>query len=144
MGSQLKSKAAVASEESDIYYFRRLDGRWYIDLPGYENTEGVARADLELTQGAPKFLNSMANGAYNLQLRLTTEPADGLDFLELVDHCDAPRGGAVYEFVAVNQQSQGSLFWICDLALFVFGDMPERIYVERIGPKSIRAKTLLP
>jgi hypothetical protein len=52
-----------------------------------------------------------------------------------VENCEAPRGGAIYLFILANDPSRGILFWICDLALFVFGDMPDRIYVQQLRYK---------
>jgi len=122
------------TDAPDIYTFRREYGKWYIDLPAYL-AQGWTKEDLQMVEGAHKFLNRISNGAQKLRLCLRTEPKEGADILELVEHCDAPRGGAIYLFRKNKEQTESELFWICDLALFVFGDMPERIYVERLSGK---------
>lgn len=123
------------AEATDIYTFRREEGQWYIDLPVYLS-HGWTRQDLQMTEGAHKFLNRLAGGAQKLRLRLRTLPWEGSHTLELVEHCEAPSGGAIYLYRKDKGQSEGELFWICDLALFVFGDMPERIYVQRLPGKA--------
>jgi hypothetical protein len=85
-----------------------------------------------MAEGAHKFLDTLSNGAKKLRLRISTQPLPNAGTLELVEHCEAPRGGAIYRFLPTRDQVQDSLFWICDLALFVFGDMPDRIYVQRL------------
>jgi hypothetical protein len=121
-------------EEQDIYTFKQEDNVWYIHLPQFLE-RGWKEQDLCLAEGARKFLNLLSNGAKNLHLRISTQPLPNAGTLELVEHCEAPRGGAIYLFMPAAGHSQGELFWICDLALFVFGDMPDRIYVQRLPGK---------
>jgi len=122
------------TDAADIYTFRREDGEWYIDLPAYLE-QGWTKKDLQLVEGAHKFLNRISNGAQKLRLCLQTVPMEGAGVLELVELCEAPRGGAIYRYRKAKEQTGSDLFWICDLALFVFGDLPEHIYVQRLPGK---------
>ena len=122
------------NEEQDAYTFKREDGQWYIQLPA-SLEKGWSKPELRLTEGAPKFLNTLSNGAPRLRLRISLERHAGWDVLELINHCEAPKGGAIYLFTPGGEQAFSSLFWICDLSLFVFGDMPEHIYVLRLPVK---------
>jgi hypothetical protein len=126
------------SEAPDIYTFRREEGIWYIHLPAYLE-QGWSKTDLQMVEGAHKFLNRIANGTKKVRLRLCTTPVEGAAMLALVEHCDAPRGGAIYNYQRGKDQTRDELFWICDLALLVFGDLPERIYVQRLPAKEKRA-----
>ena len=119
---------------TDIYTFRREDDYWYLCLP-HDNRYGLHKEDLQLKEGALKILNKLANGSARVRLRLSAAPLEGADELELVEHCEAPRGGAIYLHKMYRDKNDGDLFWICDLALLVFGDMPERIYVQRLPAK---------
>lgn len=130
MRLQKAVRQSPESEEQGIYTFKREEGMWYIHLPCYLE-QGWDKQDLRMAEGAHKFLNVVSNGAKKIRLRISLHPRDGAGKLELVEHCQAPKGGAVYLFTPPGQ-SQGALFWICDLALFVFGDLPDWIYVERL------------
>jgi hypothetical protein len=124
------SKAPVASIQTHV--FKKEEGRWYIDLPEYL-AQGWSKRDLEMVEGADKLLNTIANGGKRVTLRLSTEPFEGADALELMDHCEAPKGGAIYLLDTCHGKEIGAFIWICDIALFVFGDMPEYIYFQRVG-----------
>lgn len=109
--------------------FKKEDGHWFIYLPDYLE-QGFDKSDLEM-EGAYKLLNTIANGRHKVTLQLSTEPFDGADVLELIEHCDAPKGGAIYLLETCQGREINSFIWVCDIALFVFGDMPDRIYVQR-------------
>lgn len=126
-----KEKDSLAEEPADIYTFKREDGRWYIHLAEYLQ-HGWSKHDLQMMEGAHKFLNRMANGAKKVRLRLGTAPLENADLLELIEVCEAPRGGGIYHFFSSRNSASHSLFWICDLALLVFGDVPPKIYVQRL------------
>ncbi|MDB5205257.1 MAG: hypothetical protein JWR72_332 [Flavisolibacter sp.] len=115
--------------EVKIYSFLREDGRWYINLTEFEN-QGWTKNDLELVDGGHKLLNKIAHGMNKVTLQLSTEPFDGADVLELVDQCEAPKGGGIY--LMESCRGEASFIWICDIALLVFGDMPDTIYVRRV------------
>ena len=123
------SNSSVESIQTHI--FKKEEGRWYIHLPEYLE-QGWSKKDLEMVEGADKLLNTIACGRNRVTLRLSAEPFDGADVLELMDHCEAPKGGAVYLLDTCHGKEIGSFIWICDIALFVFGDMPEYIYFQRV------------
>lgn len=124
----------TGTAEQDVFTFKRENGQWYVHLPVYLN-QGWSKEDLQMVEGAHKFVNRISKGAQKVRLRLNTDPFTGSDVLQLVEHCTEPKGGAIYKFVQDGDSRSGLLFWICDLALFVFGDMPERIYVQRLPAK---------
>lgn len=131
MKTKAQNQQKPVAEEQDMYSFKRESGTWYIHLPAYLR-QGCSKADLQMVDGAQKFLNVLSNGASTLRLRISTETQQGWDTLELIEHCGPPKGGAIYLFTPAGEQSEGSLFWICDLTLFVFGDMPPQIYIQRL------------
>jgi hypothetical protein len=110
--------------------FRKKEHHWFIDLPGYLE-QGFTESDLEMVQGAQRLLDLMAGPRKKITLNLGTEPFEGADRLELMEHCEAPRGGAIYLLDTCRGKERGDLIWICDIALFVFGDMPPYIYVKQ-------------
>lgn len=129
----IQNSVAQHFEERTIYTFKQEDRRWYIHLAPYL-LPGWSKQDLELTEGAHKVLNTLSAGSKKLHLRLSLEQFEGANVLELVEHCPAPKGGGIYLFNP-EKEYNSNLYWICDLALFVFGDIPERIYVKRLPLK---------
>lgn len=114
------------------YTFIKEDTTWYVDLPEFL-ARGGDKEDLRLRAGTNRLLKMLAGKSRRITLAIDTEPFEGAGVLDLVTHCEAPRGGAIYRRDTGNA---GVLIWICDIALFVFGDMPERIYFKKDGAAS--------
>lgn len=114
------------------YTFIKEDATWYVDLPAFL-ARGGDKEDLRLRAGTNRLLKMLAGKSRKITLVIDTEPFEGAGVLDLVAHCEAPRGGAIYRKDTGNTGSAGVLIWICDIALFVFGDMPERIYFKKSG-----------
>jgi hypothetical protein len=124
-----KDKQTIHAVET--FTFKKEEGRWFIYLPEYLE-QGWSKDDLEMVDGAYRLLQIIAHGHHMITLRLSTEHFEGADVLELVDHCEAPKGGAVYRLDTCRGKKVDASIWICDIALFVFGDMPEYIYYQRV------------
>lgn len=128
-------------EEAHSHTFKREEGLWYIYLPEYLH-QGWSKKDLQMTDGAHKFLNRISRGAEVLNLRFDTRASDGADVLDLLEYCGAPKGGALYVYTPGKGPLDGAVYWICDLALFVFGDLPQQIYIQRVAAtNSVCAET---
>lgn len=152
MQKKTTTRQSPVTEEQDVYTFERENGMWYIVLPPYLE-RGWDKRELLMAEGAHKFLNVLSNGASKLRIRIGTQPLEGAGKLEVVEHCDAPKGGAIYLYTPADNRLNPALFWICDLALFVFGDIPDHIYVQRLlvngnaflhpknGPETIGTRT---
>ena len=113
------------------YAFIKEDRRWFIDLPEYL-AQGWSKADLEMLEGASKLLNTLAQGRAKVVLRMSTQPFTGADVLELMELCEAPRGGGIYLMHTKQGRQLNTMIWICDIALFVFGDLPQHIYIQQV------------
>ena len=131
-------RETVLAEGVKTYSFLRENGRWYIHLAETEN-QGWTKNDLELVDGGHKLLNKISHGMSKVTLQLSTEPFDGADVLELVDQCEAPKGGGIYLMESCH--GEASFIWICDIALLVFGDMPDAIYVRRVDNLIVMDRT---
>lgn len=115
------------------FTFYKQDDCWYIDLPEYLK-QGGAKEDLQLRAGTDKLLKRFARSRNQVTLAIDTEPFEGADVLELAELRHDEKGGAIYRMVTINGQQHVANFWICDIALFVFGDMPEKIYIRETAP----------
>lgn len=104
---------------------------WYIDLPQYIE-QGGSEGDLQMVEGADSMLDIMAGNADKVTLRIDQEPFEGADFLQLMERCDPYIGGGYYKLETYEGEEINRTMWLCGVTEFVFGDLPERIYVKRI------------
>jgi hypothetical protein len=98
----------------------------------FYNGTGFIRQEFELVEGTDKLLDTIAHGGEKLRLYFSVEPLGGSDLLELLECCAPPDSGGIYRFKSGGKYN-GTTFWICDLALIVFADIPERIYIKRLA-----------
>ncbi|OLY91453.1 hypothetical protein SAMN05444008_1288 [Cnuella takakiae] len=105
-------------------------GGWYIDLPQYLE-QGGSKGDLAMVEGADTMLDYIAAGDTDVVLSLSETPFEGADELKLEALRDPVIGGGYYlldQFEGKNLQQR---MWLCGVTEFVFGKMPDRIYVRR-------------
>ena len=116
-----------------IHTFIKEGAQWFIDLPEYI-ANGGAKGDLQMVEGADTMLDNIAAGSDRVTLALDRAAFDGADLLTLVELCDPVIGGGIYnlEFFEGNKVSQQ--MWLCAVTQFVFGDMPEKIFLKRVTP----------
>jgi hypothetical protein len=119
--------------EKDTYTFKRKNGRWNIELFVHNGT-ALCKQAFELVEGTDKLLDSIANGKTSVRLYFSVRPLGGSDLLELLECCAPPEGGGLYR-LKTGSKLNGEVFWVCDLALIVFADMPEKIYIKRLPPE---------
>jgi hypothetical protein len=124
MISPITHTAPAVIEEIHTYTFIREENRWFISLPEYFK-KGWNKME-EMVEGAQSMLNTIARGRNTISLRMDREPFEGADSLELIEH--APRGGAYYMMNTCNGKKINKKVYLCDLNLFVFGDMPDGVY----------------
>jgi hypothetical protein len=104
---------------------------WYIDLPEYIK-KGGSKADLQMVEGADTMLDIMADGDTTVSVQLDTKPFNEADELELVELCDPAIGGGIYLMHTHKGEAVEHRMWLCGVALFVFGFMPEKIFVKQV------------
>ncbi|MEI6950727.1 DUF6717 family protein [Paraflavisolibacter sp. H34] len=121
------------SSHSDprIHTFVREDDRWYIDLPLYLD-KGGSKEDLLMEGGADDILDFLSMGKKKVNIMIDTLPFESCDTLELAEVCGPPMGGGYYRLHAGRGRVISEQMWIRDIALFLFGDLPQQLYVKRI------------
>jgi hypothetical protein len=92
--------------------------------------QGKSKLDLIATGDA--MMEVMANGTRKMTLCLSTRPFGKADMLVLKELCIAPKGGGYYIMQTYKGRKFEKQLWLCDLPLLVFGDLPEKLYVQRI------------
>lgn len=112
------------------YRFVKESGGWYIDLPEYL-AQGGSKADLAMVAGADTMLDIMAEERDEVTVTLDLKPFAGADLLELEEVCDPFIGGGYYVLYTYKGEPVNHRMWLCDVTNFVFGHLPEKIYVKK-------------
>ena len=116
----------------ETYTFYKEDfGGWYIDLPAYLE-QGGSKGDLAMVAGADTMLDIIAGDKKQVTIDLDIKPFDGSDLLELTKVCDPSTGGGYYLMRRFEGRTLNQEMWLCAVTEFVFGYLPERIYVRRV------------
>lgn len=113
------------------YQFIKTGRDWFIDLPEYLE-QGGSKGDLQMVDGADTMLDMMAEGNDTVSLYVSRDAFDGADLLVLTEKCDPYIGGGYYLMKNYEGQEINKNMWLCQVTEFVFGDIPEQIYVKRI------------
>ena len=112
------------------YKFIKTGREWFIDLPEYIE-QGGNMGDLQMVDGADIMLDMMAENQDVVQLTISEQQFDGADMLVLTEKCDPYIGGAYYLMPIYEGQEVNRKMWLCQVTVFVFGDLPLKIYVRR-------------
>jgi hypothetical protein len=112
------------------YRFIKTASAWYIDLPEFIE-QGGSEGDLQMVEGADKMLDMMAENESFVILNISKEPFAGADVLELIEKCDSYIGGGYYRMPQYEGQQVNRTMWLCKVTEFVFGDLPQQIFVRR-------------
>jgi len=105
--------------------------RWFIDVPEYLE-QGGSKDDLDMVSGADIMLAIIAGQKNEVTLDLDTVPFDNADELILTELGDPLLGAGYYHMQQFENKEINKDLWLCDVTRFVFGDIPERIYVKRV------------
>lgn len=112
-----------------VYTFINTAAGWFIDLPAFIE-QGGSIGDLQMVDGADKMLDLMAGQDSTVSVWVAREPFEGSDSLVLTEKCDPYIGGAYYLMKSYLGQEINRTMWLCQVTEFVFGDLPDRIYVK--------------
>jgi hypothetical protein len=114
----------------DTYRFIKEGRDWYIDLPEYlEN--GGSKADLQMVEGADKMLDYISEGKNTVMLSIDRITFTGSDELRLIERCDPFVGGGYYNLQTFEGKELNQTMWLCAVTEYVFGDLPEQIFIKR-------------
>lgn len=108
------------------YKFYKSGGRWYIDLPEYPG----AKADLEMVCGADTMLAIISEGKDSVDLLVSETSAPYFDEILKLDKNDIG-SGAYYIMKYYAGKEWNMEMWLCNVAIFVFGGFPDKIYIKR-------------
>jgi hypothetical protein len=114
----------------NTYTFFKANGGWHVHLPESVKRE-TSKADLDLVEGADTMLNLMSDGSNEVTLTLNTEPFENAEMLELLHPCKPFLRGGYYLMREHDGKEINYEMWISDVTEFVFGDIPDKIYVKK-------------
>jgi hypothetical protein len=120
----------LKSKTLETYTFLKTGNEWFIDLPGYIE-QGGSQGDLQMVDGADTMLDIMAGENGSVTVTLDTKPFENADELVLIEKCDPLIGGGYYLMRTYRGQEMNRSMWLCQVTEFVFGDLPERIFVRQ-------------
>jgi hypothetical protein len=118
-------------------FYKDTDNKWYADVPEWTGDKW----ELEMVCGADTMLEIMAQGEEEVFLNLTTEDPRGnpenpgyvpirLHIDTLTKIKDTPDiGGATYMMKSWRGMEFNLEIWLCHVTSFVFGELPETIYI---------------
>jgi len=112
------------------YTFKRQGGAWYIDLPEYLRLGGK-QEDLQMVAGADDVLDLLAEHRDSVKLLLSETPFEKADHLRLLEPGAPEEGGAFYHLGSLEGKRLDRTVWLCNVLLFVFGKIPDDIYVKK-------------
>lgn len=102
-------------------FYKETDSRWYIDLPSWEGP----KADLEMVLGADTLLDLVSQGESPINVTISLTEFDGAYKLTFLRE---DSGGGWY-LVSGNLVTPYEA-WLCKVTKFVFGELPEEIYIK--------------
>ncbi|MBL7929522.1 MAG: hypothetical protein JNL47_08670 [Bacteroidia bacterium] len=113
------------------YKFIKTGNDWYIDLPAFLE-QGGSIGDLQMVDGADKMLDLVAGKENSVMLYISSTGFEGADMLLLTEKCDPLIGGGYYLMKMFEGREINQTMWLCHVTEFVFGDIPEQIFIKRV------------
>jgi len=77
-------------------------------------------------------LDIIAHGASSITLAFDDKPFEGGDKVILIEKCDPYIGGGNYVMPQWEGKTVDQRLWLCAVTEFVFGYVPENIFVRRV------------
>lgn len=102
-------------------FVKEQDSRWFIDIPGWPEE---ARDALEMVCGADTMLDIIAQGETEVWLSFSEEIF--FDYKIELSYIRPEEGGAWYNLKSELHEFE---VWLCQVTEYVFGKLPEKIYV---------------
>lgn len=115
---------------------------WYADLPEFLALGLGNKNNLLMVDGADTFLDFLSNNDTKITLAISTESFEGFegelskikiglnqDLLDAVGHAPV-NYGAYYNVITWKGQSHPHRLWLCPVAEWVFGNYPDKIFIQ--------------
>lgn len=105
-------------------FYKTPEQRWYIDIPTWTESKD----ELEMVSGADTFLDILAQGENKINLSFSDKNiADSIILTKIQDTTEI--GGAIYNLQLYCGIEYNLQIWLCGVTEWIFGYMPNTIYV---------------
>lgn len=112
------------------YTFEKNEhNKWFVVLPEYLEQYPGHEGELQMVFGADTMLDIIGQGETTVHLNLSLHPFEGADELEKL-HDTPDVGGAMYIMRNYKGFEYNLEMWLCGVTEFVFGFMPDKIYLS--------------
>jgi len=98
--------------------------QWFIDLPEWEGEKW----ELEMVSGADTLCTVLAQGEEEVQISFSETGFDGATVR--LEYDFPHEGGAWYKLYTDHSSIPGYPVWLCHVTKFVFGDLPQEIFIK--------------
>lgn len=109
-------------------FYKTPENRWYIDLPEWQDDI----AALEMVLGADTMLDKVSEYTNECFIDMSDAPFDGADTIKLIENLQQSIGGGNYLMETFRGTAVNQEMWLCEVTEYVFGGLPELIYVNVI------------
>lgn len=106
-------------------FYKTSENKWYIDLPEWTGPISA----LEMVEGADTMLDNASNNTHECFLELSDAPFEAADQVKLVENLQDSVGGGYYFMETYKGETIHHTMWLCEVTEFVFGHLPETIYI---------------
>lgn len=106
-------------------FYKTPENKWYIHLPEWTGSISA----LEMVEGADTMLDKASNDTNECFLDLNDEPFEGADLTRLTENLKDSVGGGYYFMETYKGETINHTIWLCEVTEFVFGHLPETIYI---------------
>lgn len=110
-----------------ILTFNKENREWFVVLPEWTGD----KSELQMVVGADTMLDHIAKDNTSVTLRIDENPFDGADVLKLIEP-ETEMGGGWYWLKSYQRVGVNISMWLCHVTEFVFGKLPEKIYIAHI------------
>lgn len=118
--------------ERTVKFVKESNGDWFVNLPEWTGD----KSELQMVMGADTLLDIMAQGHDEIVVYISTEGFPGGNVISKYQEGfdgDVSIGGAMYNLPQYRGIDFNLNLWLCDVTAFVFGEMPDHIYLNCIS-----------
>lgn len=126
---QMESLGCVFTPIKTYTFEKNENNKWFVVLPEFLELYPGHEGELQMVFGADTMLDIIAQGEDKVHLTLSLEEFEGCDVLNKMH--DTPEvGGAMYVMPKYKGFEYNLEMWLCGVTEFVFGHLPEKIYLS--------------
>ncbi|RZL46708.1 MAG: hypothetical protein EOP00_14155 [Pedobacter sp.] len=117
-------------QKKQFKFYKKPSGEWWLILPEWKGDPD----DLQMIEGADKWLELMAKGKKEIGLEMSDKPYSGAEVLTLLRIREENLGGGgIYYLETYGSEKVKLKLWLCEVTSFVFDCIPQKLYFKKLG-----------